>query len=658
MEKLLCTLLLIFNITLVSFGADKSKDKIIIKADEYYPPFTFVNSKGDNSGFAVELTDAIMAKLGLDYELELSAWYNVVNLFKKGEVDLIPTLQFSKDNNEYFWGAEHGKVSLNILCRKDNIIKSIDSLSNKVIAIQKNSASAESYRRLNIKSPKLIEVNSVEEIASLVNDGTADLAILSKDVARYIIVKDGYSDLEIINVGIPEITLGFGTHDKEFLNQIEGALDELKADGTYDRMYNKWLNYHKQRDYSKSLIVSIFCLLISIVIILILRRLSQRIKTNLFETKARYTAVFENTTVGIEYYDSNGILRDINEPCFRLLGFKGKKHEVLGEIQLFDNPILIKNVFSDNPNHDINQYISDIERLNGENNILKCDLRDNYKDKYFVLCEINKILYMETRLNLIYDKNHNVKAILCTYTDISNLINAQEALEVEKNKAQNDDMLKSKFLANMSHEIRTPLNAIVGFSELLASEDLADERDQFNNLIQDNSQLLLRLINDILDLSKLDAGVARFNYSDFDFVDMLSDLKLTLAQSLHNDDIEFTIKNSLSELTIHSDRQKLTQIIGNYVTNSFKYTEKGTVEISYEVEDPYLKIQVKDTGIGIADDKKDKVFMRFEKLDDYAKGTGLGLSICKAIAENMGGSVGFESTEGLGSTFWVRLPIK
>lgn len=371
-----------------------------------------------------------------------------------------------------------------------------------------------------------------------------------------------------------------------------------------------------------------------------------------------YSDIFKNTDACIEYYGADGLLKDINQASFDLLDFKGEKNDIIGKINIFSNPVFLKNIFSENPNRDISIYLADIEKLKGEKLLLEYDLREENKDNFFQLCKVNKILCLELRFNVIRDKNSCLKAILCTYTDVTDIITAKKTFEDEKIKAQNSDRLKSKFLANMSHEIRTPLNAIVGFSDLLASDEFLDEREGFNRLIQDNSQQLLTLINDILDLSKLDAGVANFNYSDFDLVELLNGLKLSLSSSFNKDKIEFILNIQDPKLMIHSDKQKFTQIISNYLTNSFKYTEKGIVSLSYKIQDSFIEVQVSDTGIGISEDKKDKVFVRFEKLDNFAKGTGLGLSICKTLAENMGGNVGFESTEGVGSNFWVKLPIK
>ena len=235
---------------------------------------------------------------------------------------------------------------------------------------------------------------------------------------------------------------------------------------------------------------------------------------------------------------------------------------------------------------------------------------------------------------------------------------AMAELEQAKKLAEQSDKLKSVFLANMSHEIRTPLNAIIGFSELLMTTTEAEEQKEYSQIINDNNELLLKLINDILDLSKLEAGTVEFKYEDFDLSDYFDSLATTMKQRVVNPNVRLIVSSPYTYCQVSLDRNRLAQVLTNYVINSIKYTPKGFIEMGYECTEVGIRFYVRDTGIGIPDEKKNKVFQRFEKLDEFAQGTGLGLSICKAIAEAIGGSVGFESKYGQGSLFWVELPCQ
>lgn len=238
--------------------------------------------------------------------------------------------------------------------------------------------------------------------------------------------------------------------------------------------------------------------------------------------------------------------------------------------------------------------------------------------------------------------------------DITDLIMTQQSLKDEKEKAMQADKLKSAFLANMSHEIRTPLNAIVGFSELLQTSDDPQEKAIFMQIINTNNNLLLRLINDILDLSKIESGIIEIRRTEFDLVTFFEELSSSLQQRINNPEIQFiSEKPPYTNCIVYLDRNRLSQIFTNFTTNAIKYTLKGEIKIGYTCEEDGIRIYVKDTGIGIPIDKQNRIFQRFEKLDNFAQGTGLGLSICKAIIDASKGKIGFTSEEGCGSTFWA-----
>lgn len=251
----------------------------------------------------------------------------------------------------------------------------------------------------------------------------------------------------------------------------------------------------------------------------------------------------------------------------------------------------------------------------------------------------------------------SVDGVVIRVDDVTEREKMIKELQEAKHQAEQSDKLKSAFLANMSHEIRTPLNAIVGFSELMAYAG-EEEKADYIQIINSNNELLLKLINDILDLSKLEAGSVELKYEPFDLSEHFENMFTSMKQRLKNPDIVLTEINPYHCCQVTLDRNRVAQIITNYVTNAIKYTSKGSIKMGYACKDGGVYFYVKDTGIGIADDKKGKVFQRFEKLDEFAQGTGLGLSICKAIAEAMGGKVGFESVHNEGSLFWAFLPCE
>lgn len=256
----------------------------------------------------------------------------------------------------------------------------------------------------------------------------------------------------------------------------------------------------------------------------------------------------------------------------------------------------------------------------------------------------------------VFMEDKTVDGIVIRVDDVTERERMIEELKEAKLKAEQSDKLKSAFLANMSHEIRTPLNAIIGFSGLITNASEKD-RQEYMQIVNNNSELLLKLINDILDLSKMEAGSIELVYEEFDIAELFNTVSVSLNHKIEKKKLNLKTVFPHTSYQVNLDRNRTFQILTNYVTNAIKYTSKGFIEMGYECMDGGIYLYVKDSGIGIPDEKKQKVFHRFEKLDEFAQGTGLGLSICRVIAEAMRGEVGFESKYGEGSTFWVKLPF-
>lgn len=234
---------------------------------------------------------------------------------------------------------------------------------------------------------------------------------------------------------------------------------------------------------------------------------------------------------------------------------------------------------------------------------------------------------------------------------------AQELKEL-KDKAELSDRLKSAFLANMSHEIRTPLNAIVGFSGLMVNCDDPEEKAEYMEIIESNNELLLRLINDILDLSKIESGILERKREKFNLSKVSSELYTMIQPKITNPNVEFIMGNAGPDCWIFLDRNRLKQVWMNFLTNAIKCTHSGHIKMGYSIENGGIKVYVEDSGVGIPFELQNRVFGRFQKLNEFAQGTGLGLAISRAIIEGAGGEIGFTSTPGEGSTFWAWVPCE
>ena len=250
-------------------------------------------------------------------------------------------------------------------------------------------------------------------------------------------------------------------------------------------------------------------------------------------------------------------------------------------------------------------------------------------------------------------------AHVITSVDINHQKTIEEELRVAKEKAENLDRLKSAFLANMSHEIRTPLNAIVGFASLLIESDDKKERQDYVDIMQENTELLLQLISDILDLSKIEAGTLDFTMDHLDIKSFCEDI-MRNYDIKEDKPVPVLLAPDLPEYYIYTDKKRLMQVITNFINNALKFTNEGQIMLEYrhKAESNEIEFAVTDTGMGIAPDKVDQVFDRFVKLNSFSKGTGLGLSICRSIIEHLGGTIGAESEIGVGSRFWFTHPLR
>ena len=267
--------------------------------------------------------------------------------------------------------------------------------------------------------------------------------------------------------------------------------------------------------------------------------------------------------------------------------------------------------------------------------------------------------YTWTSINVMvrdYRPQDGIIEMLCINYDITPLKETEQKLIIARDKAEELDRLKSAFLANMSHEIRTPLNAIVGFSSLLAETDSRSERQEYIKIVQENNELLLQLISDILDLSKIEAGTFNFVYTNVDVNETCAEIIKSMSMKVSKG-VELIFEEPFPECYIYTDKNRFTQVISNFINNALKFTQQGSITLGYEqVSHQKIKFYVRDTGMGIPEEKQKSVFERFVKLNTFVQGTGLGLSICKSIVSQMGGEIGVDSTEGIGSCFWFTHP--
>lgn len=272
-----------------------------------------------------------------------------------------------------------------------------------------------------------------------------------------------------------------------------------------------------------------------------------------------------------------------------------------------------------------------------------------------IIKECSPSQYLHILANPVTGEKGELIGVVMKKEDVTQQKKAENELRLAKEKAEESDRLKSAFLANMSHEIRTPLNAIVGFSGLLAVTETTEEKEEYINIINSNNDLLLQLINDILDLAKIEAGTLEFVSSDVDINQLMADIEQT-SRLKAAEGVQVSFVEKLPHCIIRVDKNRVSQVVTNFINNALKFTSEGSIRFGYRHEGNELYFYVTDTGCGIAPEEVDRVFNRFVKLNSFAQGTGLGLSICQMIIKKLEGRIGADSTIGKGSTFWFTLP--
>ncbi len=300
---------------------------------------------------------------------------------------------------------------------------------------------------------------------------------------------------------------------------------------------------------------------------------------------------------------------------------------------------------------------SDVERGNSAFNDICEGRTDIYHQEYQVVNKATGITYWEESYATIVDRNEDGKPtkIVGTSQRIDERKELEGSLVAARNKAQESDRLKTAFLANMGHEIRTPLNAIVGFADLLPVVQGEEERNQLITEIQNNNQKLLRIIDGLVSMSKIEAGAKSLLMAHVDLNQLLQQMSDTYQPTTN---VPITLHCAMEHLQIESDRDKLFEIVDNLVQNAVKFTTEGSISIGYDLmEDNRVHIWVSDTGKGVAAVDQKRIFERFVKLDEYIPGAGLGLSVAMSHVRSLGGEIGLESEVGKGSTFWVNLPL-
>lgn len=617
--------------------------QLVIKGDRAFPPYEFINDQGEPDGFNVELIHAVMKRVGMPYTLSLEYWPQVVEEFQAGKVDVITGIMYTNRRAEIFkFGAIHTFVYQDVVYREGHVpITELEDLEGLEIIVQDGAITQEILENMAVKT-HIIVVPDLYAGLRMLSEGKHDVALCNEEMALSIIKKLELDNLETSELNLPPDEYCFAGKSDSLLTVIDKAFYKLQREGEYDRIFNKWFSTPIHRIpywIYITLGVLVIVVAISYLFIILLHRQVRKANNDVNEYVRKMRYVFNHSNILIWEFD-------VATRMLRLDFGDESLQEIISIEELLQERII------PSQREEVRMFMERLADRQEEDFTLQWEMlpQKNSENKDARYAIING---MPMR-----DANGRIIAYSGVRRDVTDLICTQNRLEHETQRALQADKLKSAFLANMSHEIRTPLNAIIGFSGLLQETDDPQERKEYSQIINTNNELLLNLINDILDLSRIESGEVTLYNEHFDLACYFEKLSASLQQRCVNPDVEFIVDKPYAECNVYLDRSRLAQICTNFTTNSIKHTQKGSIRIGYLYKDGGIWIYTQDTGNGIPADKQHLVFQRFEKLNPFVQGTGLGLSICKAIVDAYGGKIGFTSKEGKGSRFWAWLPCE
>lgn len=617
--------------------------QLVIKGDRAFPPYEFINDQGEPDGFNVELIHAVMKRVGMPYTLSLEYWPQVVEEFQAGKVDVITGIMYTNRRAEIFkFGAIHTFVYQDVVYREGHVpITELEDLEGLEIIVQDEAITQEILKNMAVKT-HIIVVPDLYAGLRMLSEGKHDVALCNEEMALSIIKKLELDNLEMSELDLPPDEYCFAGKSDSLLTVIDKAFYKLQREGEYDRIFNKWFSTPIHRIpywIYITLGVLVIVVAISYLFIILLHRQVRKANNDVNEYVRKMRYVFNHSNILIWEFD-------VATRMLRLDFGDESLQEIISIEELLQERII------PSQREEVRMFMERLADRQEEDFTLQWEMlpQKNSENKDTRYAIING---MPMR-----DANGRIIAYSGVRRDVTDLICTQNRLEHETQRALQADKLKSAFLANMSHEIRTPLNAIIGFSGLLQETDDPQERKEYSQIINTNNELLLNLINDILDLSRIESGEVTLYNEHFNLACYFEKLSASLQQRCVNPDVEFIVDKPYAECNVYLDRSRLAQICTNFTTNSIKHTQKGSIRIGYLYKDGGIWIYTQDTGNGIPADKQHLVFQRFEKLNPFVQGTGLGLSICKAIVDAYGGKIGFTSKEGKGSRFWAWLPCE
>ncbi|GHB64501.1 hypothetical protein GCM10008107_12080 [Psychrosphaera saromensis] len=631
--------------------------------DSQWAPFESLNELGEHSGITADYIKYAEQELNIDFTPTLGmTWYEGFEQFNQGKIDIMSAVFYTEERAKTinYTNAYFDIPSVLVIKKTAFYAENLASLGGKKLGI------VEGYVFKNLihqdhPTINIVDVNSVEDGLRKLQSGEIDAFIDSIAVINYEINENEINDLVITS--FTPYTLELNMAVRKGLEPLVSILNKTFAAMTEKQksaIANNWLSIHVQSGTKLSTIIAWVLPITSllILIIVIFFRMNKRLKVEIDarvvneqkritaqqDLAAQKTAMDQHSLVYVT--DVNGIITYVNNKFCASSGYS--REELIGQ------------------NHDILNP-SDHSKDYWRNMLLGVSKDEFWHDEVRNKAKNGQLYWVDTTIVPLYDNQQQLSGFTSISTDITHQKEIIARLAEAKKQAEVANESKTNFLANMSHEIRTPMNGVIGMTNLLLDTQLNPEQSGFAKTVRNSAESLLSVINDILDYSKVEAGMLELEPLEFDLSVLLHDLGSSLAFQAHNKGLELICPaNLMPSQSFIGDPGRIRQILNNLVGNAIKFTEQGEVSVHCKVQGASLNsttlfFEVTDTGIGLSQEDQNKLFERFSQADGSTTrkygGTGLGLSISKQLVELMGGKIGINSVKGEGSTFWFTVNV-
>ncbi len=637
--------------------------RIVVGGDHNYPPFEYLDENGNPAGFNVELTRMIAREMGLDIEIRLGPWADVLHDLERGEIDAVQGIFYSVERDRKFDFTQAHSVNnyVAVVRRGENFDPvSLGDLKGKSIVVQKGDV-VHDYLLKRGQESQVFTVETQEDMLRALAEGKYDCALGPRIIALHIIKRRGWTNLQLSSNSFFSLDYCYAVPKGHaaLLAQFSDGLQVLKDSGEYRRLHEKWMGVYEEQPPSFTAILrNLAMILVPLLLLLLgfflwswtLRTQVKRRTRELQESESRFRNLFEQVpAIAVQGYGMDGIARYWNQASENLYGYSAD--EAIGA-KLTD--LIIP--------PEIREDVEAAMRSMAQTKIPipASELTLMRKDG-------SRVVIFSS--HAIVEKAGGEAELFCVDIDLTSRKEAEEALRKLKEAAEAANQAKSEFLANMSHEIRTPINGVMGMLQLLETTSLDSEQSSYIRMASEAANRLTRLLTDILDLSRVEAGKMEIRKAPFQIQEIIDSVSGLFAVTARNKGL--TLKCNLvpgmPEVLV-GDEMRVRQVLFNLVGNALKFTERGKVVVDIEAlpvkEEGEYRVQfsVKDTGIGISEDRLGDIFEPFRQVEDsYTRnyqGAGLGLSIVQRLVDLMGGSVTIESTPGEGTSVHVFLSFK